>query len=176
LALAAFLGGCDHAGRSEWERKNDQTLELPAQDPAPPPPAFPARDTLLPVEVRASSAFQYFVDGATLSVDLKTTIVRYTLVARSSSGVDNVSYEAIRCASAEYRVYYLGQADHTWGGRPGNWALIAQSRQVHLRPLYRDYFCPQSNPIRDADEGRMALRQGGHPWAKGFSGDALRGQ
>jgi hypothetical protein len=73
-------------------------------------------------------------------------------------------------------VYYLGRSDRTWGGRPGGWGLIAESRQLHYRPLYRDYFCPQTNPIRDADEGRMALRQGGHPWAKGFSGDALRGQ
>lgn len=171
-----MLGGCDHAGRSEWEKKNEQAFDLPAQDPVPPAPAYPTSQTLLPVEIRASSPFRYFIDGATLSVDLNTTVVRYTLIARSPSGVENVTYEAIRCASAEYRVYYLGQADRTWGGRPGGWGLIAQSRQVHYRPLYRDYFCPQTNPIRDADEGRMALRQGGHPWAKGFSGDALRGQ
>jgi hypothetical protein len=176
LALAALLGGCDHAGRSDWERKNDQTLDLPAQDPVPPPPAFPTEQTLLPVEIRASNAFRFFIDGATLDVDPKTGVVRYTLVARSPSGVDNVTYEAIRCPSAEYRVYYLGRPDRTWGGRSGGWSLIAETRQIHYRPLYRDYFCPQANPIRDAEEGRMALRQGGHPWAKGFSGDALRGQ
>jgi len=175
-ALAALLCGCDHTGRSDWERQNEKGLDLSAEDPAPPPPAFPTSKTLLPVEVQASSAFRYFIDGATLSVDLKTGIVRYTLVARSPSGVDNVTYEAIRCATAEYRVYYLGHPDGTWGGRPAGWGLISQSRQVYYGRLYRDYFCPQSNPIRDADEGRLALRQGGHPWSKGFSGDALRGQ
>ena len=150
---------------------------LPAQsdESLPRAPAFPTERTLLPVEIRATSPFRYFVDGDTLSVDLKTGIVRYTLVARSPSGVENVTYEAIRCPSAEYRVYYLGRPDRTWGGRSGGWGQIADSRQAHYRPLYRDYFCPQTNPIRDADEGRQALRQGGHPWAKGFSGDALRG-
>jgi len=142
----------------------------------PPAPAYPMDRALIPVEVRASSPFRFFIDGSTLSVDLKSTIVRYTLVARSPSGVDNVTYEAIRCSTAEYRVYYLGHPDRTWGGRFGGWGEIAQSRQIHYRPLYRDYFCPQANPIRDADEGRMALRQGGHPWVKSFSGDALRGQ
>lgn len=142
----------------------------------PAAPAYPTDRTLLPVEIRATSALRYFVDGATLSVDLKTGIVRYTLVARSPAGAENVTYEAIRCPSAEYRVYYLGHGDKTWAERRGGWGLIADSRQSHYRVLYRDYFCPQANPIRDADEGRLALRQGGHPWAKGFSGDALRGR
>lgn len=175
--LGALIAGCaDRGGRSDWERKNEGLLARQDDESLPPAPAFPTDRTLLPVEVRAGGAFRYFVDGATLSVDLKTGIVRYTLVARSPAGVENITYEAIRCSTGEYRVYYLGRADRTWGGRPGGWGLIAESRQIHYRPLYRDYFCPQTNPIRDADEGRLALRQGGHPWAKGFSGDALRGR
>jgi hypothetical protein len=175
MALAAALGGCDTKGKTDWESKHDVLLDKDA-DPLPPPPAFPTSRSLLPVEVQPGSAYRFFIDGATLSVDPKAGVVLYTLVARSPSGVDNVTYEAIRCASAEYRVYYLGHADGKWGGRSGSWAAIVQARPVHLRPLYRDYFCPQSNLVRDADEGRMALRQGGHPWRKGFSGDALIGR
>lgn len=151
-------------------------LEKQGNEPMPEPPAFPDSKTLLPVEIRAGGSFRYFIDSATLSVDLKTATVRYALIARSPNGIDNVTYEGIRCATAEYRVYYLGHPDKTWGGRAGGWNPITESRQPHLRPLYRDYFCPQTNPIRDADEGRLAIRQGGHPWSKGFSGDALRGQ
>lgn len=176
VAVAALLGGCDRSGRSDWERKNEQPLDLKAEDPLPPPPAFPTKDTLLPVEIRAGSAFSFFIDGATLQVEEKTGIVRYTLVARSPSGSENVTYEAIRCPTAEYRVYYLGRPDRTWGGRAAGWGLISETRQIHYRPLFRDYFCPQAVAIRDADEGRLAIRQGGHPFAKGFSGDALRGR
>ena len=124
--------------------------------------------------MRGQRDFRYSIDGATLSVDPRG-VVRYVLVARSASGAENVSYEALRCKTDEYRIYALGRADGTWGGRPGNWRPIAESRQGQHRTLQREYFCPQNNPIHDADEGRRALQEGGHPWAKGFSGDALRG-
>lgn len=94
--------------------------------------------------------------------------MRYVLVSRSPSGVENVSYEAIRCKTAESRLYAIGHSDATWSTRPGKWQPIIESRQQHLRVLYRDFFCPQQNPIRDADEGRQALQAGGHPWAKGL--------
>ena len=160
---------------SEWERKNQGSVERQEDEAPPPPPAFPQRATLLEFEVRGQRDFHNYIDGATLSVDAKG-LVRYVLVARSPSGVENVTYEALRCKTDEYRVYALGRADGTWGGRPSNWRPIAESRQAHHRVLQRDFFCPQNNPIANAEEGRSALRQGGNPWAKGFSGDALRGQ
>ena len=123
----------------------------------------------------AAGGLRYAIDGATLSVDDKG-VVRYVVVARSSSGAQNVSFEGMRCKSGEQRVYARQRADGTWGGEPGAWRPIADVRLPHVRVLQREYFCPQSNPLADAEEGRRALRQGGHPWAKGFSGDALRGQ
>jgi hypothetical protein len=101
-------------------------------------------------------------------------VISYVLVARSLSGVDNVTFEAINCKSDEYRIYALGRADGTWGGQASPWRPIADSRQPQHRSLQRDYFCPQSNPISDADEGRRALQDGGHPWAKGFGADPTR--
>ena len=175
LALAAALAGCDSKGKTDWEQRNDALLDKDA-DPLPPPPAFPKRAALIEFEAtRATRDFRYFIDGANLSVDAKG-VVRYTLVVRSTSGVDNVSFEAINCKSDEYRIFALGQADGTWGGRAGGWRPIRESRQPQHRALHRDYFCPQSNPIADAGEGLRALREGGHPWRKGFSGDALLGR
>ena len=123
--------------------------------------------------MRGQRDFHNYIDGATLSVNPKG-VVRYVLVARSPSGVENVTYEALRCKSDEYRVYALGRPDGTWGGRASTWRPIAESRQAHHRILQREFFCPLNNVIAGADEGRAALRQGGHPWSKGFSGDALR--
>jgi hypothetical protein len=116
--------------------------------------------------------FRNYIDGATLTVDDKG-VVRYVFVSRSPSGVDNVTYEAIRCKTAESRLYAIGHSDGTWSSRAGNWQSIAETRQQHLRVLYRDFFCPQGNPIGDTAEGRRALQAGGHPWRKGFSGDDL---
>jgi hypothetical protein len=174
VAFAVALGGCDRGVKSEWERKNEEMLEKEGSDPVPPFPAFPRRSTLLEFEPRAPRDFRYYIDGATLNVDLQKGVISYVLVVRSLSGVDNVSFEAINCKSDEYRVYAFGRADGTWGGRSGAWRPIVESRQPQHRSLQRDYFCPQSNPISDAEEGRRALQDGGHPWSKGFDADSAR--
>jgi len=176
VLLATLLAGaCGGPGaKSDWERQNESRLEKEARDPVPAPPAFPRRESLVEITVRGATDFRFYVDGATLGV--ADGVVRYVLVARSPEGVENVSFEAIRCATAEYRVYALGRADGTWGGRAGAWRPVAERPQPWHTALQRDYFCPQRRPILSAEEGLVALRQGGHPFAKGFSGDALRGR
>ena len=112
--------------------------------------------------------FRFFIDPATLFVDEKG-VVRYVLVARSRSGVENVSYEALRCEAAQHRVYALGRPDGTWSRSRTDWRpLEPGTRQLEL---YADYFCPQKVPIHNAAEGVSALQDGGHPFAKGFGGD-----
>ncbi len=160
--------------RSDWERQNEARLEKEARDPVPAPPAFPRKENLIEIALRGATDFRFYVDGATLGVG--DGVVRYVLVARSPEGVENVSFEAMRCATGEYRVYALGYADGTWGGRAGGWRPVVARPQPWHTALLRDYFCPQGVPILSAEEGVRALRQGGHPFAKGFSGDALRGQ
>ena len=184
LALVAALclaacGSSSHT-QSDWERQNEATLAKEKQEsaPLPPPPAFPRRENLIEFEVAGvPSSFRYFIDGASLQVGKeKERIINYVLVARSSAGVENVTFEGLRCATTEYRVYALGQANGTWGGRPSDWRVITSARVRPLQAtLLRDYFCPQGTPVRSVDEGLQALRQGGHPFSTGFSGDALRG-
>jgi hypothetical protein len=170
--LALLLAGCFGKDVSNWERENEARLQREASEAPPAPPAFPQRDGLIQFSGRSASEFRFYVDATTLAV-LPKGVVRYVLVARSPSGSDNVSFESIRCPSAEYRVYAIGQSDGTWGGRPSEWRSIAAARQPSRISLYRDFFCPQGTWITSADEGRMALRRGGHPLASGFSGDDL---
>jgi hypothetical protein len=175
VALAVALGGCDRGPlKSTWELQNEGKLAEEGADPTPPFPAFPGRSTLIEFEPRALRDFRYYIDGVTLSVDPKRGVVNYVLVVRSSSGVDNTTFEAINCKTDEYRVYALGRADGTWGGRAGTWRPIAESRQPHQRALQREYFCPQTTVISDADEARRALQDGGNPWFKGFGADPSR--
>jgi hypothetical protein len=169
--LLAACGGTP-AAKSDWEKANEQKLaaaeKAAASAAAETPPS--RRGELIEFFVAATSEFRFFVDASSLSVDHEG-IVRYVLVARSSAGAENVSFEAIRCATNEYRIYALGR-DGAWTGRPTDWRPI-EPRTVSRwhNELARNYFCPQREPIVDAREGVLALRQGGHPLTKGLGDD-----
>jgi hypothetical protein len=180
--VALFVAACGSSShtQSDWERQNEAILAKEKQEsvPLPPLPAFPRRENLIEFEVPGvPSSFRYFIDAASLQVGQeKERIINYVLVARSSAGVDNVTFEGLRCATTEYRIYALGQPNGTWGGRASDWRPIGSAKVRPLQAaLLRDFFCAQGTPVRSAEEGLRALRQGGHPFSKGFSGDALRG-
>ena len=93
-------------------------------------------------------------------------MVRYTLVGRSPSGTENVSFEGIRCKTGEYRVYALGRADRTWSARASQWKPVEpKTANRQHQALRRQYFCPVNSIIQTAEEGVSALRLGGHPRA-----------
>ena len=126
-------------------------------------PAAPARESLVKFLESRSSAVAFYVDGKSLSVGADG-VVRYTLVARSGSGAENVIYEGIRCDPAQFKVFAYGRADGAWSPRPGSWRPIARDdAQPWHYELWADYFCPLKGPILNAAEGLDALRRGGHP-------------
>jgi hypothetical protein len=172
LLACAALASCGTTGeKSDWERKHEE--RLPPAEEALALPAYPRTGQLIEFFVAATSEFRFFIDPASLSVG-SDGVVRYVLIARSPAGVDNVSFEGMRCTSAEVRTYALGRGG-AWTGKPGAWRSIEpRSVQRWHNALYREYFCPQKEPIASAREGIDALRHGGHPFARGFSGDALK--
>ena len=124
-------------------------------------PAYPAVESLIGFDVDRTNSFQFFVDPASVSVG-KDGVVRYTLVARSASGASNVSYEGIRCASRERRLYAFGRADKTWApSHNSDWARFSFSAQ-HVT-LADEFFCPARGAVRTAEEAVAALKRGGHP-------------
>jgi hypothetical protein len=157
LLLLVALAGCSDAPlQSDWERAHVASV---AQEQDVAPPAYPRAGALVAFEVAAVPGFRFFVDQASVSVD-KDRIVRYVLVARSPQGIDNVTFEGMRCATREYRVYALGHADGTWSTRPTPWetlrgAAVAPAR----RTLARDYFCSDVFLVRDRADALAALRQ-----------------
>ena len=166
LGLLSGCGGDSARMRSDWEQKNEGRLVRQEADtsPAPEPPAYPRRENLIEFFVSSASDFRFFVDRASISV--KDPIVRYTLVARSPTGVDNVSFEGINCAAGEYQVYARGRSDGGWLSRPGPWREITpRSVQRWHSALYREFFCPNRVAIADAAAGVLALERGAHPWA-----------
>jgi predicted small lipoprotein YifL len=166
LLLPAALAGCSSKGpndRSDWERANEGRLRREEAPAAPDLPAYPANDRLVPFFVTSASDFKFFIDRASLSVG-RDRIVRYTLVARSDAGAENISFEGINCLTSEYILYAVGVRGK-WLSRPTEWrAIEPRSVQRWHNALQREYFCPNNIPIMDAAEGLDALERGGHPY------------
>jgi len=98
-------------------------------------------------------------------------VVRYTLVIRSPSGSDNVSYEGIRCNVREVKVYAYGSRGKFHVDANAKWEriLLNHSGYRHHNDLREFYFCiphrhipydPEdilrnlkSNPERDQSTG-----------------------
>lgn len=127
-------------------------------------PAFPQEASLREFYVSATTTHKYFIDTPTLAVG-KDGIVRYVLVIRTSGGATNISYEGMRCESAEFKIYATGHGDGTWSvARRSVWRRIENKpTNRHHAALSRDFFCPVGSTIGSADEGREALRLGKHP-------------
>lgn len=127
-------------------------------------PSYPKPENLLRVHVGPTTAFEFFVDAASVSIG-QDAIVRYTLIARSTSGAVNVSYEGIRCQPLERKLYAFGRSDNAWSpARTPQWVPISrtQTNPQHAA-LAEDFFCPESRRVRTTEEAVQALRRGNIP-------------
>jgi hypothetical protein len=114
--------------KREWQ-------ELPATLPA-----APMAENLMPFYDSGSQSFA--LDAASLSIADDGSI-RYTLVSTSSAGAKNISYEAIRCLTAEKKLFAFGRSDGSWSpSRRDQWDKISDSgvNKQHST-LFYEYFC-----------------------------------
>ena len=132
LAGAALLALAAAAGA--------QTVELDRADwkeDAPPPPPSYSLNHLIEIEMPRASAVKMGVDPATISVNVQTGIVRYVVVARGSSAV-NATYEGIRCATGEYRVYARQVQGGPWTpSTESGWKPMMGQNKVMVRHPYQ---------------------------------------
>ena len=165
LILAAVLGlllpaapalaqweGWDYA----YDREITPWAEMQGQIPA-----YPADQTLIPLDVGAVSAHRFFVDAASVSIG-SDGVVRYTLVIRTTGGSTNVSFEGIRCAAREQKYYAIGRSDKTWvRARNPQWRPIAY-REVNAQhlTLYNEFMCRGKLMMESAEQIVQALRRG----------------
>lgn len=155
--LAIMLAGSAWAAFGDDEEKPWIEAEVAL-------PAYPADADLIEFYVSATTANRFFIDGKSLSVG-SDGVVRFSLVVLTSGGATNVSHEGIRCSARQVRLYATGRSDRTWSAsRLAAWRPI-ESRDInrHHAALSRDFFCPDGVVIRNADEGRRALKRGIHP-------------
>lgn len=144
-------------GRFDGDFDNEKPwVEIEAQLPP-----YPKDENLLPFFVSAATDNQFFVDSASISVS-GDGVVRYTLIVKSSAGAANVSFEGIRCASHERRLYAFGRKEGSWSrARSASWEPISykdRNRQHHV--LYDDFFCPNQIIVKDPAEAVDLLKRG----------------
>lgn len=162
LAVAAEIGEAVGFHKPDYNSNYVEPDQVGEQ--APSLPVYPKDGDLVEFYVGPRAANHFFIDGSSLTVG-KDGIVRYTLVVKTAGGATNVSYEGIRCANGEFKIYATGNADHTWANnRLARWLPIENKliNRYHAA-LNREFFCPLGNPIHTAEEGRDALHRGKHP-------------
>lgn len=126
-------------------------------------PPYPDMNNLLEFNAGEASSNRYFVDATSIKIG-EDGVMRFSLVIRSSTGASNVSFEGIRCATNERKLYALGRDDKTWAQpRIAEWQQIDLVRQFYAqRELSRSIFCPYRQPLRNTEEAIQALKAGVH--------------
>lgn len=126
---------------------------------APPPPAFDM-GKLLTFEVTFNSALTYGVDPASISISTADSIVRYVMVATSASGARNVMYEAIRCATGEFKTYARYTPDGKWVpvANPEWRSMFANTPSRHALRFARVAACDSAAPTTTVREMVFRLK------------------
>lgn len=164
LCCAALAACASSDPISDWERRHPDLAGTAESAALPAPPAMPREKNLIEFYVGPTASFRYFIDAASLSVFYKQKEIRYVLVARSPSGVENISFEAIRCPDM-HRIFAVGEsASGKWTVRPSEWqAIEVRTSRGWPSVLSSQFFCPHRDPIQSVAEGVNALRMGAHP-------------
>ncbi len=124
-------------------------------------PAMPQAANLLQFEPSAASNNRFYVDANSIYAGADG-IVRYTLIIKSPSGAENISYEGIRCDTVEQKYFAFGRKDGTWvNARASEWRRIVYKEvNRHHGVLYKDYFCPDGSPVRSAADAVQRFKYG----------------
>ena len=94
-----------------------------SEAPAPPPVTS---SRLIELDIPGST-LRFGVDPASVTVGTDG-IVRYVVVATSTTGTVNAVYEGLRCSTAEVKVYARHNPDSGWAPARGDWQPLHQIR------------------------------------------------
>lgn len=113
-------------------------------------PEAPQPAGLRAFDVGSPSPNSFFVDEASVSVG-DDRVVRYTLVVRTPGGAENVTFEGIRCATGERRIYASGRKDGSWVAMKNSaWQPISDNTYNRPRAaLAYEHFCDGPAAPRD---------------------------
>ena len=149
-ALAVLLAlsvSVDVLAQGFFEDKNWQESEVP-----PPPPVDFTK--LIAFNMAPGLALTYGVDPATVKISKSDSLVRYVMVATSSSGARNVMYEAIRCSTAEFKTYARYSSDGQWRAveNPQWRSMLNNMQSKHALQFARAGACDAASPVSSVPE------------------------
>ena len=123
-------------------------------------PAAPKAAGLRAFDVGSPSPNAFFVDEQSVTVG-EDGVVRYTLIVRTPGGAENVTFEGIRCATGERRIYASGRKDGVWAPMKNSaWQPISDNTYNRPRAaLAYDYFCDGPAGPRDRKHALQLLQQ-----------------
>lgn len=124
-------------------------------------PPLPDPAHLVSIDVSADTRNKFAVDEQSV-VYGEDDVIRYTVVITSPSGSRNVTYEGMRCATAERRVYaFLGSSGNWTPARSSAWVRIQENTlNRHHAALFREYFCSTGGSVMTTAEARRVLSGG----------------
>jgi hypothetical protein len=130
------------AQQLEWNKNFKEDDDTPWEEIQAQLPPAPKDENLLPFYVGPTATQKFSIDAKSLAIGIDG-VVRYTMVAVSQGGAKNISFEGIRCASFEKKIYALGRDDGSWSpSRRNQWEPVVRSKvnRQHAA-LTMDYFC-----------------------------------
>ena len=140
IATALLCAWAAPYAAAEDDKQDPNTFEeAPWQLPAAPQDA-----DLLPFYMSLTGQ-SFAIDAKSVTVD-KDGVARYTMVATSRGGAKNVSYEGLRCATMERKLYAFGHPDGTWAkARDPQWMPIStQGVAIQHADLAKEFICKDS--------------------------------
>lgn len=124
-------------------------------------PAYPAdKDRWIRFETTAVTKNRFFIDRDSLAFAEDRTL-RYAMVIESPSGVRNISYEGMRCSTAEVKVYAWGTSEGKWyPAKEPKWQPIRADRMNgQHETLFERYFCEAASAARTAADIVQLMQQ-----------------
>lgn len=106
-------------------------------------PDVPRQTELVPLDSESvDERYEYFIDPASVSVG-SDKVARYSVVLESKSGVRNIFYEGIRCATSEFKTYaYATQTGRFKPLASPFWRKLKTTRPHDYRRLLAErYVC-----------------------------------
>jgi len=142
LATLVLNTGVAHAQYGPDDEAETLEAMRPKADKEADLPPFPKPQDLLIVDTGPTAKQNFAIDTKSLTVS-PDHIIRYTVVATSPSGAQNISYEGIDCTTRTLKHYAFGTNDGKWvRARNDKWERVSSLSQNQLPfTLHTQYFC-----------------------------------
>ncbi len=159
IAFAAALTVAVAACSEPQISRDDEVVEhKPPAEIQVPPPAYPVDRDLVAFQLSGGSLHHFFVDSKSVSMG-NDDIVRYTMVVRTAGGATSASYEGIRCATGEAKVYATGRSDRSWAPvRDPQWRRIVATDVNGYQSALAESFCSGKRPVASLAQALQRLK------------------